>query len=389
MITAVDISKGFNKIDHCKIIVKLSEEFSVPGWLLRIVYSYLSNRTLSVRYKSETSTPRHMPGGTGAGTIIGLEIFLILFNGAGPPANPTPLGEIVTEPLGVRKPIEKAKVKWVDDMTICTAVNLKESLVPEDRPVPRPVPYHARTGHRLPDCNNAMQEELDKLQAYTEQHKMEINKQKTKTMICSTRRKWDVMPELTTGGGENIEVVEEMKVVGYILRSDMRTSSNTKYITKRAYSRMWIVRRLKALGASHDELLDVLQKQVLSVLYLGAPAWFCQTTVAEQRSLDRVLRCGLRIIYGEEFTGFTEARKRANTSLVTEQLQKMTEKFARKSERSAKFSQWYKKKPEANVSTRSQKPKYEPVPARTNRYAESPIPQLTALLNASSLRKKK
>jgi hypothetical protein len=298
-----------------------------------------------------------------------------------------PLGEIVTKPLGARKPIEKAKVKWVDDMTICTAVNLKQSLVPEDRPVPRPVPYHARTGHRLPDGSNTMQDELQKLQCYTEEHKMAINDQKTKTMICNTRRKLDVMPELTTAGGENIEVVEEMKIVGYIMRSDMKTSSNTKYITKRAYSRMWIVRRLKALGASHEELLDVLQKQVLSVLYLGAPAWFCQTTATERRDLDRILRCGLRIIYGDEFTGFTEARKRAKISLVTEQLQKMTEKFARKAVKSPKFCQWFKQKAGPNVNTRSHKLKYEPVPARTKRYSESPIPQLTALCNASSIPK--
>ena len=32
--------------------------------------------------------------------------------------------------------------------------------------------------------------------------------------------------------GENIEVVEEMKVVGFMLRSDMKTISNTEYTFK-------------------------------------------------------------------------------------------------------------------------------------------------------------
>ena len=40
-----------------------------------------------------------MPGGTGAGTVLGLNLFLILFNGAGPEANMTSFGQQVTKPL--------------------------------------------------------------------------------------------------------------------------------------------------------------------------------------------------------------------------------------------------------------------------------------------------
>ena len=53
-------------------------------------------------------------------------------------------------------------------------------------------------------------------------------------MIFNRRKKWDVMPELYITPGVNLEVVEEMKLVGYILRSDMKTKSNTKYITSQA-----------------------------------------------------------------------------------------------------------------------------------------------------------
>ena len=51
----------------------------------------------------------------------------------------------MSQPIAKRKPIKKAKVKWVDHVTIATALDLKKSLVPEDRPVPRPVPFHGRT----------------------------------------------------------------------------------------------------------------------------------------------------------------------------------------------------------------------------------------------------
>ena len=61
-----------------------------------------------------------MPGGTAAGTVLGLYFFLVLFNGAGPAANITTIGQQITQPKGNRKPIAKTKVKWVDDVTLCT-----------------------------------------------------------------------------------------------------------------------------------------------------------------------------------------------------------------------------------------------------------------------------
>ena len=89
-----------------------------------------------------------------------------------------------------------------------------------------------------------MQDEINKLTEYTDSHLMAINKQKTNAMLCNSRQKWDFIPELNLKGEHNIEIVDEIKVVAFILRNDMKTSSNTEYIVKKAYARMWIVRRL-------------------------------------------------------------------------------------------------------------------------------------------------
>ena len=337
IITAVDLHKGFNKVDHAKTITILSD-MEVPGWLLRIIASYLSNRTLSIRYRKQKSSTREMPGGTGAGTILGLNLFLILFNGAGPAANTIGIGKQISLAANKRKPMRKTKVKWVDDVTICTALDLKTSLVPEDRQVPRPVPYHGRTEQRLPHSLNVMQDELTELRQYADNHLMAINEKKTKAMMCNTRKKWDFVPELTVNLEENIEIVEEMKIVGYIMRNDMKTSSNTAYLTGKAYKRMWFLRRLKSFGASKDQLLDCLQKQVLSVLWLGAPAWFCQLTENERKDFNRVAKVGLRIIYGDQYQGFDQMLDISKLVKPTVQLAKMTKQFAIKSEKHEQFS---------------------------------------------------
>ena len=62
-----------------------------------------------------------------------------------------------------------------------------------------------------------------------------------------------------------------MKVLGVILTSDLSWKSNTKYITDRGYSKLWLLRRLKIIGANTKELTDVYNKQVRSILEYAVP----------------------------------------------------------------------------------------------------------------------
>ena len=51
----------------------------------------------------------------------------------------------------------------------------------------------------------------------------------------------DFMPEMSIDGYE-LEVVEEMRVLGITIRADMKRSSNTDHIVVKAYKRLWILR---------------------------------------------------------------------------------------------------------------------------------------------------
>jgi hypothetical protein len=57
---------------------------------------------------------------------------------------------------------------------------------------------------------------------------------------------WDFMPELKLDNQE-LEMVEEMRLLGVIVRSDMKWSSNTEHMLVRAYKRLWSLRRLKGM----------------------------------------------------------------------------------------------------------------------------------------------
>ena len=68
-----------------------------------------------------------------------------------------------------------------------------------------------------------------------------------------------------------------------------------------------MLRRLKGLGASVKELMDVYYKQVRSVLEMAVPVWQPALTQYEARQIERVQRCALYIILGEQFTGYSDA----------------------------------------------------------------------------------
>ena len=60
----VDFSQGFNRIRHSTLIEILSK-MNVPGWLLRIMISYLTQRKLRVRYKEKCQMKRNYLQGLG------------------------------------------------------------------------------------------------------------------------------------------------------------------------------------------------------------------------------------------------------------------------------------------------------------------------------------
>ena len=59
IVTMIDISKGFNKIDQV-ILVKEMFYLGVPEWILRILVSYLKDRKLFIRFKDNSTSIQNL-----------------------------------------------------------------------------------------------------------------------------------------------------------------------------------------------------------------------------------------------------------------------------------------------------------------------------------------
>ena len=177
-----------------------------------------------------------------------------------------------------------------------------------------------------------------------------------------------------------MDLEEEMKILGVVVRSDLKWSSNTKYIVEKGYSRLWMLRRLKNHGAGPDDLKDVYIKQVRSVLELAVPAWHPGLTQSDSQDIERVQRAAFYIILAANYNSYNSALETLQLDRLAARREALCLKFGKKAVQNEKHSNWFKLNHNERV-TRQPKNKFFPLIARTKRFQDSPISYLTQLLN--------
>ena len=236
---------------------------------------------------------------------------------------------------------------------------------PDPNP-PRPVSYHNRTGHILLPEHNIIQQQFDKLEAFANEHEMQINMKKTKVMLFNTRKRYDFQPKIINEGGEVLDVEEEMKLLGVKISSDLSWHSNTKLICSKGYTRLWLLRNLKKYGTNMWDLKDVYEKQVRSVLEMAVPAWEPGLTKNEANQIERVQRTACAIILGTNYKSYSKALITLELETLADRRKSLCLTFAKKALKNEKFQDWFIESESGGSTTLKE------VEARTKRYRRSP-----------------
>ena len=158
-----------------------------PGWLLNIVASLLKDRELILSYRGFTAKSKKLPGGGPQGTVLGMFLFIVLINLVGISSQTKDIGKVITKPLNKRKPMDSTHLKYIDDPSVAESLNLKKLLVQNpDENQPRPLNFHDRTQHILPESESKVRTILKDIVDYSSEHKMKINSAKSKVMLSVT-----------------------------------------------------------------------------------------------------------------------------------------------------------------------------------------------------------
>ena len=243
VLSGEDLSKAYNRGSH-QLVIEDLHAMHVSPWVLSLLCSYLSGRTMVLSYMGPKSAVKPLPGGFGAGTFMGGLLFIVRFNGAclRPP---------VPRPISGNKLIQ---LKYIDDSSKVASINLKRSLTENLVKSPMPLNFHERHGTVLKPEEDILQHELVKFHLWTVKNKFLVNSSKCYTMQFSRSKLYDFPLEYTIGNSAILEEKKTTKILGIQVQSDLRWGTQVAQMIARASKTTWVLRRMRSLGVDRKTL---------------------------------------------------------------------------------------------------------------------------------------
>ena len=341
-----------------------------PGWLLALLCSYLSNRSMTLKYQGATSTSRDLPGGYGAGTWLGGFLFLIKFNGIClRPSIPRPNGN------------KAIQLKYIDDATKAASINLRKSLIPDPKIREKPLNFHERTQMIVDPQENVLQHELDRFKLEKTRNNFVTNEKKTAIMVINNSKKHAFAPEFKLGNSGILKTYTELKVLGVMIQDDLKWDAQVNQMARRASAKIWLLRRMKQIGVDEPTIASYWRSEGLVHLEYSAPLWSGGLTLGQERQLQTVARRAVAAITGPTREEYTTSCQRLGLEpdLAARRLQ-LCRRFAHRTATNSRHQDLFVRQDNPHTTRSGGKVWREPA-CRTRRHLLSAKPHLTRLLN--------
>ena len=208
------------------------------------------------------------------------------------------------------------------------AVSLKDQLVSVTNLKPKPLAYHERTGRSFPKTSSVLQQNILRVEKHTKQNLMKINETKSNVMIFNFSRNYDFPPEFSFEDNQILECLNQSKLLGIHIRSDLKWSSNTESIYKKAMSKMWLIRRMKLLKLDSSLILDYYLKEIRPVTEFGVIVWNSGLTKYQVGHLEKIQKVALLIILGPDYKTYEHALTKVDLLRLSERREQLCINFA-------------------------------------------------------------
>ena len=246
-IVLLDYRMAFDHVDHT-VLVNKCKMYGLPGFIIRWIGYFLSDRSQRVRLGQELSDWVHLKGSIPQGTWLGPLLFVILINDLGPPC---------------------ATHKYMDDTTLTVRVG-KGSV-------------------------SSMQSIMDFTTSWSSANNMVPNIRKTKEMVICFHKQPTAIPPVTIQEME-IERVSSTKLLGVVINDKLTWADNTNYIYSKASKRLYHLRQLRRAGLDSLDLLIFYTAVIRPVIEYACPVWHNSLTAVDSASLESIQRRSMKII---------------------------------------------------------------------------------------------
>ena len=307
--TFVDWKQAYSRQCHTLGVESFIKNGVRPS-LIPILISYFEDRKMRVRWHGKLSESRNLPGGGAMGASLGNWEFLSQTNNN---ADCVP---------------EEDRFKFVDDLTIIEVINMLTiglSSFYMKNQVPNDIPEH---GQFIENNKLKSQSYLDTINEWTNKQKMIISQKKTKAMIINFTDNHQFTTRLQLKG-ENIEVVNKMKILGTIIKDDFSWDDNCALIIKKVNARMQLLRGVLSFGASTEEMVHLWTVFCRSVLEQSCVVWHGTLTQDNTDDLERTQKTFCKLMLKEKYETYENSLLLLNLDSLTERRNILSLKFAK------------------------------------------------------------
>ena len=279
--SCLDWSAAFDRQDPTLAISKFIK-LGVRSSLIPLLISYLSDRKMRVKFNGEISKVLTLIGGGPQGTLLGGLEYMAQSNDN---------ADIVKD---------KDRFKYVDDLSILQLICLAGLL--EDYDFSQHIASDIGIDDKyLPAQKYETQEHLNYISRWTEDNLMKLNEAKCNYLIFSrSKEKFSTRLEIN---GQKLDRIAVTQLVGVWISEDMSWKRNTKEICKKAYARMSLITKLKYVGVSRDDLIDIYILFIRSVTEYCAVVFHSSLTQEDGRKLEQIQKTCLKVILRNEYDG--------------------------------------------------------------------------------------
>jgi hypothetical protein len=279
----IDLSKAFDTIDHCKLLIKL-EHYGIRGSCHALLTSYLANRTQYTNFQQVESEYCSVKFGVPQGSVLGPLLFLIYINDI---INSTNLGHFVL---------------FADDTNIFVS------------------------GKDENDAYRNAQIVLDKVRKYMNDNLLHINLDKSvymyfrpslsvpERLTCARTRQFGSENSLRIGE-HKLKKVDKVKFLGVIIDDNLRWEHQIENIINKLILSIVMIKRVTKFvpKSEYMKIYDALFKSHMSYCI---SSWGSVPNYRLKKIFSLQKRC-VRLLFGKEYSfdhsGYYETCARART----------------------------------------------------------------------------
>ena len=122
---------------------------------------------------------------------------------------------------------------------------------------------------------------------WTKNQKMKLNGTKTKYMILNYTNNYQFNTRILLDD-KILDCINQIKLLGVEFREDLSWKANTKSITRKAFARMSLLRKLVCFDVPREDLVNIYILFIRSILEYCCEVWHSTITEEEKQDLDRL-----------------------------------------------------------------------------------------------------